>query len=110
MRLFRPTRRTSQGSARPSSRALIALAAALSLVTFIGCAERSALWHVVHDLYVVDQLHNGGPAPCDYVNLADGERNGYAILKDCAARHSTCSLPRDDLRHREPGPSRRRCT
>src|SRR5512132_1763381 len=82
MRLFRPTRRTSQGSARPSSRALIALAAALSLVTFIGCAERSALWHVVHDLCVMDQLHNGGPAPCDYVNLADGERNGYVILKD----------------------------
>jgi CDP-diacylglycerol pyrophosphatase len=63
---------------------LIALAAALSLVSisFIGDAERSALWHVVHDLCVVDQLNNGRPAPCEYVHLADGERNGYAILKD----------------------------
>ena len=85
MRPFRPKRRTSQGSAHSSSRAAsIALAAALSIVsiTIVDCAERSALWHVVHDLCVVNQLHNGRPAPCDYVNLADGERNGYAILKD----------------------------
>ena len=40
------------------------------------------MWHVVHDLCVVDQLNNGRPAPCEYVNLADGERDGYAILKD----------------------------
>ena len=80
MRPFRPKERTSQRSRAAS----IALAAALSLVsiTCIGCAERSALWHVVHDLCVEDQLHNGRPAPCEYVNLADGERNGYAILKD----------------------------
>jgi CDP-diacylglycerol pyrophosphatase len=37
---------------------------------------------VVHDLCVVDQLNNGRPAPCEYVSLADGERDGYAILKD----------------------------
>jgi CDP-diacylglycerol pyrophosphatase len=70
---------------RPGSRAsTIALATGLSLVaiTFIECAERSALWHVVHDLCVVDQLNNGRPAPCERVDLADGERNGYAILKD----------------------------
>jgi CDP-diacylglycerol pyrophosphatase len=80
MRSFRPNRRTS----RRSRAASIALAAALSLVsiTIVDCAERSALWHVVHDLCVVDQLHNGRPAPCDYVNLADGERDGYAIVKD----------------------------
>jgi CDP-diacylglycerol pyrophosphatase len=80
MHPFRPKRRTSQRSRA----ALIALAAALLLVsiTFIEGAERSALWHVVHDLCVVDQLNNGSPAPCEYVNLADGDRNGYAILKD----------------------------
>ena len=70
--------------AQRSRATLIALATALSLVsfTFIECAERSALWHVVHDLCVMDQLNNGRPAPCDYVNIADGERDGYAILKD----------------------------
>jgi CDP-diacylglycerol pyrophosphatase len=80
MRPFRPKRQTSQRS----SATLVALAAALSLVsiTFIACAERSALWHVVHDLCVVDQRNNGSPAPCEHVDLADGERNGYAILKD----------------------------
>jgi CDP-diacylglycerol pyrophosphatase len=77
-------RRRHASPRRPSRAAVIALAAALSFVSvpLLMGAERSALWHVVHDLCVADQKQRGKPAPFESVDLAEGERNGYAILKD----------------------------
>ena len=45
-------------------------------------ADHSAIWRIVHDQCVPDQQANGAPAPCASVDIAGGERNGVAILKD----------------------------
>ena len=44
--------------------------------------DRDALWHLVHEQCVPDQLAAGDPAPCVEVDLSGGEARGYAILKD----------------------------
>jgi CDP-diacylglycerol pyrophosphatase len=43
---------------------------------------RDALWVVVHDECVPDQLHSHDPKPCVQVDLRDGIEKGFAILKD----------------------------
>jgi CDP-diacylglycerol pyrophosphatase len=45
-------------------------------------ADRMVLWHIVHDQCVVDQKTHGAPAPCAFLDIANGEDNGVAILKD----------------------------
>jgi CDP-diacylglycerol pyrophosphatase len=40
------------------------------------------LWRIVHDQCVEDQKAHGAPAPCVFVDIADGEDGGVAILKD----------------------------
>jgi len=45
-------------------------------------ADHSALWRIVHDQCVPDQQASGSPAPCALVDIAGGERDGVAILKD----------------------------
>ncbi len=57
---------------------LVAAAATLA----VRAADRMALWRIVHDKCVPDQKTNGAPAPCAFVDLAGGEENGVAILKD----------------------------
>lgn len=72
---------------------LVALAL-VSIVAIVGsCAERSALWHVVHDLCVVDESRIGKPAPCEEVHLADGEAEGYAVLKSPLNRTEYLLIP-----------------
>jgi CDP-diacylglycerol pyrophosphatase len=44
--------------------------------------ERLKLWHLVHDECVPDQTVSHNPAPCDFVDVGLGERDGYAIKKD----------------------------
>jgi CDP-diacylglycerol pyrophosphatase len=63
------------------------IGAALGLIvggaTFASrAADRLALWQIVHDRCVVDQQTHGAPAPCALVDIARGEVNGVAILKD----------------------------
>ncbi len=43
---------------------------------------RDALWGLVHDECVPDQLHSHEPRPCVEVDLRDGIDNGFAVLKD----------------------------
>ena len=50
----------------------------LQLVDKTALAHPNALWHIVHDLCVVDMKASGNPAPCARVDLA----SGYAVLKD----------------------------
>lgn len=78
---------------RPSVRCLtIWLAAAL----LAGCAgpvaaplpsppvhpNGQALWGIVHDQCVADQLAHAAPAPCAVVSIANGEAHGFVVLKD----------------------------
>jgi CDP-diacylglycerol pyrophosphatase len=62
----------------------LAFAAALIVGTpfSASASDRMALWRIVHDKCVPDQKANGAPAPCAFVDLADGEDKGVAILKD----------------------------
>ena len=41
-------------------------------------SHRHALWHLVHEVCVVNRKTTGAPAPCSAVNLVAG----YAVLKD----------------------------
>jgi CDP-diacylglycerol pyrophosphatase len=55
----------------------------LTVFAAVGwAADRSDLWEIVHDHCIVGATKNGDPAPCRYINLSMGERNGYAVLKD----------------------------
>jgi CDP-diacylglycerol pyrophosphatase len=44
--------------------------------------QRDALWHIVHDICVPDQLQNRDPKPCVQVDLDRGAEKGFAVLKD----------------------------
>jgi CDP-diacylglycerol pyrophosphatase len=65
-------------------RAGLACATALVLATPLAASasDRMALWRIVHDKCVPGQRANGAPAPCVFVDMADGEDKGVAILKD----------------------------
>jgi CDP-diacylglycerol pyrophosphatase len=63
--------------------ALVGLAALAGAATSgVHAADRLAIWRIVHDKCVPDQKSNGAQAPCAEVEIADGEDNGVAILKD----------------------------
>jgi CDP-diacylglycerol pyrophosphatase len=70
------------------SRAAPWMGAALAGLLIVGAgfavraADRTVLWRIVHDKCVVDQQAHGAPAPCALVDIAGGEDNGVAILKD----------------------------
>lgn len=85
----------------PRSRRLIGIAAAVALLPILAieatCAERSALWHVVHDLCVVDQRNSGHPTPCEEVHISDGEDDGYVVLKDLLGRTQYLVIPTRNL-------------
>ncbi len=48
----------------------------------IAYSDRGTLWRIVHHECVLHKLESGVPAPCAEVDLAGGEENGEAILKD----------------------------
>jgi CDP-diacylglycerol pyrophosphatase len=70
------------------------LAAILLALTAAGVSradgDPSALWHVVHDQCVPDQLKHGDPAPCAEVDLGD---RGYAVLKDLVGATQFLLIP-----------------
>lgn len=45
-------------------------------------SKRDALWKIVADRCVPDELTHGDPAPCRLVDLAHGRKRGWALLKD----------------------------
>jgi CDP-diacylglycerol pyrophosphatase len=65
---------------RPVALAAVGLAAVPAVATAHG--DREALWHIVHEQCVPDQLSHRDPAPCTEVDLGEGEALGSAILKD----------------------------
>jgi CDP-diacylglycerol pyrophosphatase len=59
----------------------VALAAA-TLIVAPAFADRMALWTIVHERCVPHFIAGAGPAPCESVDLARGEDEGVALLKD----------------------------
>jgi CDP-diacylglycerol pyrophosphatase len=70
------------------SRYLVPLALALSipLISLAWPGDPNALWHIVHDRCVPDQMEHADPAPCSEVSIASGVENGFAVLKDNSPR------------------------
>lgn len=79
------------------SRLLFGVAAVLVLLPILTIegagGQRMALWHVVHDLCVVDQQSHNNPAPCQEVDLSGGEADGYVVLKDLFGRTQYLLIP-----------------
>jgi CDP-diacylglycerol pyrophosphatase len=60
----------------------------------VGCAHAEhpdALWNIVSDQCVPDQVQHGDPKPCASVDLKDG----YVILKDIRGRTQYLLIPTD---------------
>ena len=54
---------------------------------------RDALWIIVHDECVPNQLHNADPRPCVEVNLHDGIEKGFAVIKDIGSATQLLLIP-----------------
>ncbi len=54
---------------------------------------RDALWTIVHDACVADQLQANNPEPCVQVNLQGGIERGFAILKDIRGATQILLIP-----------------
>jgi CDP-diacylglycerol pyrophosphatase len=69
---------------RISAAAVAVCAAAVWLVAAAPQAlnPRDALWALVHEECVPDQLHSHDPRPCVQVDIRDGIEKGFAVLKD----------------------------
>ncbi|MDE2165555.1 MAG: CDP-diacylglycerol diphosphatase [Alphaproteobacteria bacterium] len=64
-----------------AGRALAALV--LVLLWSAGArADPSALWRIVHDRCVPNQMRHDDPTPCALVDLSRGVARGYVVLKD----------------------------
>jgi CDP-diacylglycerol pyrophosphatase len=60
-------------------------------------ADPNALWTIVHDQCVPDQVASSDPAPCSLVDLTSGERHGYAVLKDLVGATQFLLIPTDRI-------------
>jgi len=63
----------------------VAAGAAIGLLLSSWAArayDPNALWTIVHDRCVPNQLAHGDPKPCAEVDLQNGAEHGYAVLKD----------------------------
>jgi CDP-diacylglycerol pyrophosphatase len=60
----------------------LSIAAAILGVAQTACADRLALWHIVHDQCVAGFTRNGNPAPCQAVRIEGGVDRGDVVLKD----------------------------
>ena len=74
--------------------------AALGLVALLGfCgagpvrADSDALWRIVSEQCVADQVQNRDPAPCSVVDLDGGQDHGYVILKDTTGARQYLVMP-----------------
>jgi CDP-diacylglycerol pyrophosphatase len=65
------------------------LAALLALAGTAAHADPSALWRIVHDRCVPDEIRHHDPAPCALVDLS----HGYVVLKDRVGTTQFLVLP-----------------
>ncbi len=62
--------------------ARLALIAAMTLLALPARADRMALWNIVHGQCAAHAEAGQGPAPCERIDLAKGDDQGVALLKD----------------------------
>jgi len=74
--LLRPARR------RLTILAACAVLAAAAALPLAALADPDALWKLVHEQCVPDQLRHHEPAPCTLVSLHRGVARGHVVLKD----------------------------
>ncbi|HUK58058.1 MAG TPA: CDP-diacylglycerol diphosphatase [Stellaceae bacterium] len=70
--------------------------AAFFLILAMGggrAADPSALWHIVNDQCVPDEIRHHDPSPCALVDLSQGVARGYVVLKDIAGATQYLVLP-----------------
>ncbi|AGB23783.1 CDP-diacylglycerol pyrophosphatase [Mycobacterium sp. JS623] len=60
-------------------------------------ADPNALWTIVHDQCVPDQLASGDPAPCARVDIGAGEQRGSAVLKDLVGATQFLLIPTERI-------------
>ena len=71
-------------------------AVALVVAAFIAPAARAdslALWTIVHGQCVAHAEAGQGPAPCERIDLAHGEEQGVALLKDLVGIAQFLAIP-----------------
>lgn len=56
-------------------------------------ASPDALWRIVHEQCIPDQLANRDPSPCTVVDLSRGLDAGYAVLKDIVGARQYLLIP-----------------
>src|SRR5579864_6797598 len=77
--------RAGRGMRALSIISCVAAAAAVWLLLPSRAAQAydpNALWKLVHEQCVPNQLERSDPKPCAEVNLQNGAEQGYAVLKD----------------------------
>jgi CDP-diacylglycerol pyrophosphatase len=68
---------------------LFGLTAALAVAGGARAANPDALWTIVHERCVPDQLRSASPRPCEIVDLAAG----YSVLKDLVGETQFLLIP-----------------
>ena len=71
----------------------LALSFGLTFAPLTACADSMALWRIVHDACVPHAETGEGPKPCESVDLAHGEAEGVAILKDLNGVAQMLAIP-----------------
>ena len=71
----------------------LALSFGLTFAPLTACADPMALWRIVHDACMPHVEAGEGPKPCESVDLAHGEAEGVAILKDLTGVAQMLAIP-----------------
>ena len=61
-------------------------------------ADPDAFWNIVHNQCFPDEEQHGRPDPCARVELSNGERNGYVVLKDLVGATQFPFIPNNNQR------------
>ena len=83
--------RVGRFAARCAAAALVVLPWLCGAAT--AAADPDALWRIVSEQCVPDQLRNRDPAPCSVVDLDAGVDNGYVVYKDIAGARQYLLMP-----------------
>jgi CDP-diacylglycerol pyrophosphatase len=77
---------------------VLAIALLLVLIFAVVTSKRQAshadaLWKIVHGRCVPDMQANQNPSPCVSVDLAEGEANGFVVMKDSTGNTQYLVIP-----------------
>lgn len=90
---FLPAPRDPAMTASAACRSLLLALLLLAAAAPAASADPSALWRIVHERCVPDEVQHHDPAPCALVDLSSGEARGYVVLKDIRGRSQFLVLP-----------------